>query len=172
MDLHKTVASQFHAALSMMEQTVRTCPDDLWDVPGQVNPFWRVAYHALFYVDLYLQPSEEELTLWKDAREGYQFLGPLPVPPHTPQPTADHPYSREEILAYIDYLRSHVDRTVPAIDLAGPSGFHWLPFDKMELQIYNIRHLQQHVGDLSTVLLTQAGLEINWVGKGPEPISG
>ncbi len=172
MDVHKTVASQFHAALSMMEQTVRTCPDDIWDVPGQVNPFWRVAYHALFYVDLYLQPSEEELTPWEEAREGYHFLGPLPVPPHTPQPTADQPYNREEILAYIDYLRSHVDRTVPTIDLAAPSGFHWLPFDKMELQIYNIRHLQQHVGDLSTVLLTQAGLEINWVGKGPEPTSG
>ena len=170
MDVRKSVASQFHAALSMMEQTVCTCPEELWDVPGQTNPFWRVAYHALFFVDLYLQPSEDVMTLWEEGREGYQFLGPTPWPPHT-QPAADQPYRRQEILAYIDYCRSHVDRTVPSIDLSAPSGFHWLPFDKMELQIYNIRHLQQHVGDLSTLLLTQADLEINWVGMRPERTS-
>ena len=170
MDIHKTVASQFHAALSMMEQTISTCPDDLWDVPGQTNPFWRVAYHALFFVNLYLQPSEDELTQWEEEREGYQFLGATPWPPHE-QPSADQPYSREEILAYVDFCRAAVDRIVPTIDLSAPSGFHWLPFDKMELQIYNIRHLQQHVGDLSTLLLADAGLEINWVGKGPERTS-
>lgn len=165
MDVAKTVASQFHATLSMMEQTVSTCPDEMWDEPGQANPFWRVAYHALFYVDLYLQPSEEELTLWEGCREGYQFLGPTPWPPHE-QPAADQPFSRDDVLAYVEYCRALVDRTVPATDLDAPSGFHWLPFDKMELQIYNIRHLQQHVGDLSTLLLTQANLKIDWVGMG------
>ncbi len=165
MDIVKTVTSQFQATLSMMEQTVRTCPEEMWDEPGQANPFWRVAYHALFYVDLYLQPSEEDMALWEGCRDGYQFLGPTPWPPHE-QPAADQPYDRDQVLAYVDYCRSLVDRTVPATDLGAPSGFHWLPFDKMELQIYNIRHLQQHVGDLSTLLLTQANLEINWVGMG------
>ena len=165
MDLSKTVTSQFHAALSMMEQTVSTCPEELWDEPGQANPFWRVAYHALFFVKLYLQPTEEELALWKGARDGYQFLGPTPWPPHD-QPVADQPYSRKEILDFIEFCRAEADRIVPTIDLSAPSGFHWLPFDKMELQIYNIRHLQQHVGDLSTILLTRANLEINWVGMG------
>ncbi len=165
MDISKTISSQFHAALSMMEQTVSLCPDALWNVQAQGNPFWRVAYHALFYVDLYLQPSEDEMTLWENARDGYQFLGPTPWPPHE-QPQADQPYGREEILAYIDYLRSFVAGAVPKIDLSAPSGFHWLPFDKLELQIYNIRHLQQHVGDLSTILLTQENIEINWIGMG------
>lgn len=165
MDISRTVASQFTAALSMMEQTVSSCPEDLWNVPGQANPFWRVAYHALFYVDLYMQPSEDEMKLWEDARDGYQFLGPTPWPPHE-QPQADQPYSPEEILAYIEHLRSFVALTLPTVDLSAPSGFHWLPFDKLELQIYNIRHLQQHIGDLSTILLTQANREIDWVGMG------
>ena len=165
MDISKTISSQFHAALAMMEQTVSFCPDELWNVPAQDNPFWRVAFHALFYVDLYMQPSEDEMTLWEHARDGYQFLGPTPWPPHE-QPQADQPYSRGEILAYISYLRSFVADTVPKIDLSAPSGFHWLPFDKLELQIYNIRHLQQHVGDLSTILLTQENIEINWIGMG------
>ena len=165
MDIAKTVTSQFHAALSMMEQTVCRCPDALWDEPGKGNPFWRVAYHALFFVDLYLQPNEEDMTFWEGAREGYQFLGPTPWPPHE-QPAADNPYSRDEILAYVAYCRAESERVVPTIDLSAPSGFHWLPFDKLELQIYNIRHLQQHVGDLSTLLLTQENLEIDWVGMG------
>lgn len=166
MDITRTVVSQFNAALSMMEETVSSCPDELWNEPVQANPFWRVAYHALFYVDLYLQPSEEELNLWKEARTGYQYLGPTPFPPHE-HPVADNAYRQEELLAYIGYLRSLVDSTVPTLDLDSPSGFHWLPFDKMELLIYNLRHLQQHVGDLSTILLTRANLEIHWVGKGP-----
>ena len=165
MDISKTVASQFNAALSMMEQTVSSCPEELWNVPGQANPFWRLAYHALFYVDLYMQPSEDEMKLWEYARDGYQFLGPTPWPPHE-QPQAEQPYSPEDILAYIEHLRSFVASTVPTVDLSAPSGFHWLPFDKLELQIYNIRHLQQHIGDLSTILLTQANREIDWVGMG------
>ena len=170
MDVRKTIASQFHAALSMLEQTVRLCPQPLWDDRAQANPFWRVAYHALFFVNLYLQPNEDELSLWEEGREGYQFLGPTPWPPHT-QPEADQPYSREEILAYLAFCREEVDRLVPAVDLGAPSGFSWLPFDKMELQIYNIRHLQQHVGDLSSLMLSQADLEIDWVGKGPDAVA-
>lgn len=166
MNVYKTVASQFHAALSMMEQTVRICPEELWDVTEQATPFWRVAYHALFFVHFYLQPTEHDFVPWEKGREGYQFLGPTPWPPHT-QPPAEQAYSQEEILAYIEFCRSQVDQIVPTIDLNAPSGFHWLPFDKMELQIYSIRHLQQHVGDLSTLLLTQADLEIDWVGTGP-----
>jgi len=27
------------------------------------------------------------------------------------------------------------------------SGFDWLPFDKLELQFYNIRHIMQHTGE-------------------------
>jgi hypothetical protein len=47
------------------------------------------------------------------------------------------------------------------------SGFHWLPFNKLELQFYNIRHLQQHVGELSEQLSDKTGLEIRWVKATP-----
>ncbi|MXZ20620.1 MAG: DinB family protein [Caldilineaceae bacterium SB0665_bin_25] len=167
MDISKTISSQFHAALTMMEQSVRACPEELWDDPDHANPFWRIAYHGLFFVNFYLQPSVDNAVHWEQEREGYQFLGPSPWPPHE-QPPAEQAYEREEILAYIEYCRLTVDQNVPTIDLSAPSGFPWLPFDKMELQIYNIRHLQQHVGDLSSMLLTQANLEVDWVGMGSE----
>ena len=167
MDISRAVTSQFHAALSMMEQTVRLCPAKVWDAPGLGNPFWRVAYHALYVTNYYLQPTEHQPVQWAPARAGYQYLGPSPSPPHTPQPHADQPYNRNEMLDLVDFTHTQVDRIVPTIDFTAPSGFHWLPFDKMELQLYNIRHLQHHVGDLSTLLLTQADLKTNWVVMRP-----
>jgi hypothetical protein len=53
---------------------------------------------------------------------------------------------------------------VPQLDLAAESGFYWLPFDKAELQIYNIRHLQQDAGELMERLGSRAGLDVEWVG--------
>ena len=53
---------------------------------------------------------------------------------------------------------------VPQLDLEAESGFGWLPFGKLELQFYNIRHLQQHTGELMERLGTRAHVDVDWVG--------
>jgi hypothetical protein len=50
------------------------------------------------------------------------------------------------------------------MDLEAESGFYWLPFDKLELQFYNIRHVQQHTGELCERLGAQGEIEVDWVG--------
>jgi len=40
--------SQYHAAFSMLEQAIERCPEALWTATDHPNPFWHVAYHALF----------------------------------------------------------------------------------------------------------------------------
>ncbi len=57
---------------------------------------------------------------------------------------------------------------VPALDLAGASGFDWLPMNKLELQFYNIRHLQLHTGELCERLGTEAKIDVAWVGMAPD----
>jgi len=52
---------------------------------------------------------------------------------------------------------------VAAMDLQAESGFHWLPFNKLELQVYNIRHLQQHTGELCERLGAHGEIEVAWV---------
>ncbi len=53
-----------------------------------------------------------------------------------------------------------------ALDTAAPeSGFFWLPFGKLELQFYNIRHLQHHTGELFE-RLGAVGVTLDWVGRG------
>lgn len=53
---------------------------------------------------------------------------------------------------------------LPAVDLDAASGFHWLPFTKMELQIYSIRHIMMHTGELAEQL-GQTGIQVDWVGR-------
>jgi hypothetical protein len=162
MDMKKTLKSQYHACLDMMRQVIAMCPDPLWISTDSKNHYWRIVFHALFYTHLYLQLTEEGFVRWPKHRDESQFLGSLPWPPHA-EPKVDKPYAKKELLEYIDFCHAEVDSKVPALDLDAASGFDWLPFDKCELQLYNIRHLQQHIGELCERLGSQ-GIEIHWIG--------
>jgi predicted kinase len=43
-----------------LKQAIEKCPDALWNDPADKNRFWHVAYHALFYTHLYLQPTDAD----------------------------------------------------------------------------------------------------------------
>jgi hypothetical protein len=163
MDTKQVIRSQYFAALEMLKQAVAKCPQPLWNAQEDKNKFWHVAYHALFYTHLYLQESEKEFIPWERHRNEYQFLGPIPWPPHN-LPKISEPYSREDVLAYLDFVRKQVQDRVLALDLEATSGFEWLPFGKLELQFYNLRHLQHHVAELYERLGAKTGIDLDWIG--------
>ncbi len=165
MDIRQVLRSQFDAALDMLEHTVRLCPDAMWDDPADRNRFWHVAYHVLFYTDLYLSPNELAFTPWALHREHHQFFGALPWPPHDPV-AIGAPYTRDDVLAYLALCRDHVAGQLASVNLDAPSGFEWLPFGKLELQLYNLRHIQQHTGELMERLGARVGVDVPWVGMG------
>jgi hypothetical protein len=165
MKTHDVIRSQFHAALAMLRQTIERCPDSLWIEPTPTQPFWHIAYHTLFYTHLYLQPTEADFSPWTHHRKDIQSLGKPPWSPRQ-QPSAEEVYTKTQVLDYLAFCAKEVDAQIPALDLEAASGFHWLPFSKLELQIYSIRHLQQHNGELDE-RLGQQGIEVNWVGRGP-----
>ncbi len=158
-----SIQKQFHAALDMLRQTIEGCPDALWFATGDKPAFWRVAYHALFFVHLYAQPNAAAFTEWERHRLEHQQLGPPPWAPDQ-QPRIGEPYTQRDVLDFLSFCRGHIDRQTAVLDLTGPSGFDWLPMNKLELQIYSIRHLQQHVGELSGRLDREASIEIDWKG--------
>ena len=147
----------------MMQQAVEKCPENLWNDAADHNKFWHIAYHALFYTHLYLQPTGADFVPWEKGRENYEFMGPTPWPPHE-TPKIGEPYAKADILEYIAFCEQQVIEVVDKLDLAGPSGFDWIPFDKLELQFYSIRHLQTHIGELSERLFSKAGIDVNWAG--------
>lgn len=158
------IASQFHAALSMLAQTIERCPDALWYADGDKPAFWRVAYHALFYVHLYAQRDIGAFTRWERHRMDHEQLGPPPWAPEQ-MPRIGEPYSQRDVLDFLAVCREQIDAHTPALDLLGPSGFEWIPLNKLELQTYSIRHLQQHVGELSGRLDREANISIDWIGQ-------
>jgi hypothetical protein len=158
--------SQYLAALEMLKQTITECPAALWNSPDDKTKFWQIAYHALFYTHLYLQDSEQTFTPWLKHRPEYQFIGQVPWPPHSP-PQIGEPYDQETVLEYLAFCQRQVTERVPQVNGDAPSGFEWLPFSKLELQLYTLRHIQQHTGELMERLGVRANIEIQWVGRQP-----
>lgn len=163
MDMRRAVNSQFLATLAMLEQTIQRCPPDVWVDPQAKDQFWQVAYHALFYTHLYLQESEAAFRPWAKYRKEYHFLGPIPWEGNR-MPVIGEPYSQAEVLEYVAFCREEGQAKLAEMDFGAPSGFEWLPFNKLERQIYIIRHLQQHTGELGARLSGRA-IEIDWIGQ-------
>jgi len=154
MTIHTVIQSQYHAALAMLRQAVEQCPDPLWADASYSNPAWHVAYHTLYYTTLYLQPTAEDFDpqeLFRDDVRGLDDSDPALA------------LSKDEIFDYLAICLEQVDQQITSLDLAGDSGFDWLPFNKLELQFYNIRHIQHHTGELSERIGAQGGADIKWV---------
>ena len=163
MTTKKIIKSQYLAALEMLAQAISHCPQELWADPEDKNQFWNVAYHALFYTHLYLQKAEEDFQPWEKHIEGLHSFDPLP---DSALGGAENrfPFSKEDLLAYLDFCRQVVRDRVAATNLEADSGFSWIPFNKLQLQFYNIRHIQHHTGELYERLGTRADIEVRWVG--------
>ena len=165
MDVKAIVTAQYLAALEMLKQVITKCPDDLWGSanPAHAGAFWHIAYHALFYTHLYLQPTDAHFIPWPKHRPNLNAFGP---PPWAPDEVVEpgEPFSQAEILDYLAVCQQEVHRQTQAVDLAAPSGFDWIPLNKLELLFYSIRHLQSHVGELSQRLWAEANIEVQWVG--------
>ena len=163
MTTKKIIRSQYLATLEMLNQAIIQCPDNMWADENFDNQFWQIAYHALFYTHLYLQSTEEDFTPWKMHYENaHRFSAPEPA--LTGEGDSEGFYQKEEMLEFLDFCRQEIGEKVAELDLEAASGFDWIPFNKQELQFYNIRHLQHHTGELCKRLGTIAGVDIKWVG--------
>ncbi len=154
-----TLWSQFGAAIDMLENLIRACPDALWDDRPQHIVFWETAYHTLFWLDFYLSGIRDDFT---------------PPPPFTmPRDLPERPYTREQLLGYLQHGRDKCRRTIE--NLTDEQVRELWGFDDWEekltfgeLLLYTMRHVHEHTGQLS-LLLGQSGdtrLEWReWVGK-------
>lgn len=154
MNERKLLISQYYATLEMLKQTILHCPAARWESREPQTPFGQVAYHALFYTHLYLQDSLQTFTPWPQHQERY-------LPSEQPAPSLP---DKTTVLEYLAFCQQQVVDKIAETDLtATASGFDWLPFGKLELQLYSIRHIQQHVGELMERLGPDAQA-IDWIG--------
>jgi hypothetical protein len=135
----QSILSQYRASLAMLRSTIELCPDDFWLAADYRNRYWHVTYHALFYAHLYVNASEAEFTPWHKHRAVCRLLGSS-----AEELEAVEPYSKADLLDYLAICSAEIEDKVPKLLLEGPSGFDWLPFNRLELHFYNIGHIQHH----------------------------
>lgn len=153
--------SQFEAAIEMLGSALRECPDDLWranlwedpSMPG-FSEFWYVAYHTLFWLDLYLSGS----------RDG--FVPPAPFTLDELDPAGVLPprvYTRDELSGYLAHsaekcrvtFKNLTDEQAQRVHQIGSRG-RTIGF--AELLLYNMGHVREHAAQLSMFLGQKRGL--------------
>ena len=165
--IRSAIAAQYGASLSMLRGCIEHADSVTWLDAVGMFPYWHVAYDTLYYTDLYLSANEPSFSPQPFHREGDNFLGPQPWAPDI-RVIADQPYIKDTLLTYLDTSRIKAKRTIDSeteATLVGPSGFSWLELTRLELHLYNIRHLQHHTGQLGAVLRRQAGEAVNWISS-------
>ena len=145
MNIKSVLQSQYLAALAMLKQAVTKCPPEAWDDPRDKDRFWFVAYHTLFYAHRYLKAQGEGYVRWEGRR--YEKPG--------------SPFTKAEILERLAAVEGDVATQIPLMKLdAESSGLA----NKFELQIYNIRHIQQHAGELYE-RLNAYNVKLDWASQ-------
>lgn len=157
-NIKPALKGQYHAALDMLRGAVEACPDHVWIGGVQPRSFWRLTYHTLFFTHLYLQVKEADFVAWerhRDEVESDQDRERLDATP----------YTRAEILDYWAIVDGMVDSQLDKIDLSSPDcGIPWYSIPKLDHVILNLRHIQEHAGQLRDRLL-QEGIDQKWVTK-------
>lgn len=145
---------QFGAVIEYLERTITVCPDALWrhamwdtrEKPSEFAQVWYVAYHALFWLDLYLTGTEDG------------FVPPAPftlIEQYDDGPLPERVYTKTELLAYLEGCRQRCQATIQALTdetAARRCGFSWGEASFFELLIYNLRHVQEHAGQINLTL--------------------
>jgi hypothetical protein len=163
---------QFGAAIDMFGDALRECPDELWEkrlwedetdqwVASGFSAFWYLCYHTLFWLDLYLTGAEE----------GFVPPAPFDLVEMEAGEALPRTYTREELFGYLEYCRRRCQETISALSTEQADRlcrFAWgeLPFG--ELQLYSLRHVQEHAAQLRMFLGQQAGRSIEWVPRAKE----
>lgn len=167
---------QFGAAIDTLDNALVACSDALWHESVWENPrgrveFWYVAYHTLFWLDLYLSGYEEGFA--PRAPFGLEELDPDGKLP-------ERPFTRDELRAYLAYTRQKLRATVEALTderARQPVDFGWMregeSVSYYELQLYNMRHVQEHAAQLS-LLLGRHGVPdeaLDWVTRARDDLA-
>jgi len=160
-ELIKALESQYDATLRMLENSIKDCPDSLWQDSSYTNKYWHIAFHTLFYTHLYLFDSEHDFEAWEKHIEQYEYLNYV----SESHPTDKAIYSQQDLLEYLAVCKQKLEGYLSTVSFSEASGFSWLKFNKLELHLYNIRHAQHHTGQLGDRLREAEGQNLRWIGK-------
>ncbi len=156
---------QLGAAVSMLENDLRACPAQLWqdsiwtdstDAP-EYTQFWFIAFHALKWLDFYLSGTD-------GGYERYTLPAPFLF-----RGLPEKPYAQDQLLEYLSFCREKCQSTFEGLTDEKASQKCILPSGEevsfVELQLYRMRHVQEHVAQLNLHLGHKLGSAPDWVSR-------
>ena len=158
--LKTSVWQQFGAAIDTLDDALRLCPDHLWttnlwkdDEDTRYGQFWFIAYHALSWLDLFLTGSQK---------------GFAPPAPFIKGKLPETPYTKEQVKWYLDHCRAKCKATIEALTDEKARQicvFDWMEPTYLELQLYSMRHIQEHAAELNMLLGQHDITGMDWNAK-------
>ncbi|HEX6372828.1 MAG TPA: DinB family protein [Longimicrobium sp.] len=148
---------QYAAAIDMLDNAIAACPDDLWGDRSRQPEFWYVAYHTLFFLDLYSYGTVDG------------FAPPDPFNLDEMDPAGILPprvYTKDELRAYLRVGRDRARAAVQALTdetAQRPCDIPWLRLSEGELIVDSLRHVQHHTAQLNLILRQVTDSAPRWV---------
>jgi len=147
---------QIGASIDMLENAIAACSNDNWNSESQ---FWYVCYHTLFFLDYYLDENPD------------QFAPPQPFTMSEFDPANLRPYqvyTKVELTEYCEYCRSKCKSVVGKLNCQNAENRFindYRDYSFLEILIYNLRHVQHHVGQLQLLLRQSNDTVPNWINE-------
>jgi len=150
---------QSGAAIDMLDNAIAACPDAVWDDRSREPQPWYLAFHTLFWLDLYLSGSSEGFA--PPAPFSLEELDPRGLlPPRV--------YTQKELRAYLAHCRDKCRATIDGLTSERARErcvFGWGEVTFGELFLYNLRHVQHGAAQLNLILRQSTDSAPRWVAR-------
>lgn len=164
--LKTSLWQQFGAAIDTLDDALTACPEHLWTAnlwndedDTRYGQFWYISYHTLSWLDLFLTGSMD---------------GFAPPPPFIRGKLPDEPYTKEDVSAYLMQCRQKSKAAFEALTdekARQVCTFQWMEPTFLELQLYSMRHIQEHAAQLSFFLGRNDVSGLDWISKARDDAS-
>jgi hypothetical protein len=158
---------QLGAALDVLGDAIRDCPEKYWQtqlwpdeadqwVARGFSSYWYLCYHTLFWLDLYLYGTED----------GFAPPAPFDLVEMHDNETLPRVYTKTELLEYHAYCRAKCQTVIASLSPEAAQRvcrFGWGELSYAELQLYSMRHVQEHAAQLCMFLGNHGRASSDWI---------
>jgi hypothetical protein len=166
--LRKVLWNQFGASIDMFANIIALWPEQYWNLTNKV---YYLSYHTFLFLDYYLTIPPTNYT----APLPFTMIPSDKVPPYAVDDLLPvRLYTQTELLESLKTCRQKCRHVIFGLtgedmqrvwidrqdDIAGSST---LNYSVLEILLYNLKHVQHHVGQLNLLLREETGQAADWV---------